>query len=67
MACGEDETPSRWRIFIEARDCMRTILAPSLKLSHLLENAARISDKAKVRRPNRPLQAAAMNRHIFNF
>jgi hypothetical protein len=67
MACGEDETPSRWKIFIEAKDCMRTTLAPALPLSHLLGNAARISEKAKVRRPNRPLQAAAINRHIFNF
>lgn len=67
MAFGEHDTPSRWRIFIEVRDCIRSILAPALGLPHLLNNAARISRKARVRRPKRPLQGAALNRFIFDF
>jgi len=48
MAFGAEDTPSRWRIFIEARDCLREILAPALGLQHLLDHAARISRKARI-------------------
>ena len=58
----EEEQPSRWSLFIEARDCLRGILAPRLGLRHLLSNGKRIAGKAKVKRPKRPLQGVGLSK-----
>lgn len=56
-----EEHPSRWRLFIEARDSLRGILAPRLSLSHLLANGPGIAARARVKRPKRPLQSVRMD------
>jgi hypothetical protein len=61
-----DDHPSRWRVIVEVRDCLRGILAPRLTLPHLLANGPRISKKARVRRPKRPLQGVAVSKLILN-
>jgi hypothetical protein len=62
MALHSAEQPSRWSIYVEVRDCLKGILAPRLSLPHLLENGPRISAKARVRRPKRPLQGVAISK-----
>lgn len=61
MALDGEEHPSRWQLFIEARDSLRGILAPSLSLRHLLANGPRIARRARVNRPERPLQSVRLN------
>jgi hypothetical protein len=58
---GQDH-PSRWQLFIEARDCLAGVLAPRLPLRHLLANGPRIAERAHVKRPRRPLQGVMLNR-----
>jgi hypothetical protein len=67
MALDLEEHPSRWSIFIEVRDCLRGILAPRLTLAHLLQNGPRIAKRARVKRPNRPLQGVAIAKHAAKF
>lgn len=55
MGLGEDASPSRWRLYLEARDTLVQTLAPALKLSHLLKNGQRIAKRTRVKRPDRPL------------
>lgn len=62
MALNLDEHPSRWKLYVEVRDCVHGILAPRLPLPHLMENGARIAAKARVRRPKRPLQGVGFHR-----
>jgi hypothetical protein len=66
MALDGEEHPSRWQIFIEVRDSIRRILAPSLPLRHLLHNGPRIARRTRVKRPRRPLQTVEMNRLAKN-
>jgi hypothetical protein len=62
MALDQEDHPSRWRLFIEARDSLRGVLAPRLRLEHLLRNGPRIARRARVKRPQRPLQTVALHR-----
>jgi hypothetical protein len=64
MALHSDEHPGRWRIYVETRDCLKGILAPRSTLPHLLCHGKRISEKARVRRPNRPLQSVMLTKLI---
>lgn len=60
MALEDDEHPSRWSLFVEVRDCLKGILAPRLKLPHLLQHGTRIAKEARVQRPKRPLQGVML-------
>jgi hypothetical protein len=61
MALDEEEHPSRWRLFIEVRDSLRSVLAPALSLKHLLANGPGIARRAVVKRAKRPLQGVKLN------
>jgi hypothetical protein len=67
MALAKEEHPSRWSIFIEVRDAIRSVLAPSLLLSQVIKHGKRIAAKASVRRPARPLQTVALTRLFRRF
>lgn len=67
MGLDGDEHPSRWRLFIEARDSLVGILAPRLSLRHLLANGPKIARRARVKRPRRPLQGVKLNQLATNF
>ncbi len=62
MALDSDEHPSRWSLFIEARDCLHGILAPRLTLNHLMAHGSRIAQRARRNRPKRPLQGVKLTR-----
>ena len=51
---------SRWRSFIEARDCVREILAPALPLRQLLNRGSEIARALREKRPKRPRQLAKL-------
>lgn len=59
--------PSRWQLFIEARDSLVGILAPRLSLKHLLANGPRIARRARINRPKRPLQGVRLNQIAKGF
>lgn len=61
MALDLEEHPSRWRLYVEVRDSLRAILAPALRLLHLLRHGARIAEKARIKRPKRPLQSVQLS------
>ena len=67
MALDLEEHLSRWSVFIEVRDCLRGILSPRLTLAHLLEHGPRIAKRARIRRPNRPLQGVIIAKHAAHF
>jgi hypothetical protein len=67
MAFDEEEQPSRWSLFIEVRDCLKGILAPRLKLPHLLEHGERIASEAGIRCPKRPLQSVQLAKFASAF
>ena len=56
MFLSEESPPSRWQLFLEARDTLRQTLAPALPLAHLLTHGPRLAIKTRVRRPKRPPQ-----------
>ncbi len=62
MALGDEDHPSRWSLFVEARDSVRSVLAPPLALGHLLANGPRIARRCRVKRPRRPLQTVELHR-----
>jgi hypothetical protein len=64
MALDQEEQPSRWNMFIEARDTLRGILAPRLSLTHLLANGPRIARRMDVKRPKRPLQSVKLHKVV---
>ncbi len=47
---------SRWRIVLEARDALVTVIAPALRLRHFLRQGGAIARALRVIRPNRPMQ-----------
>lgn len=51
---------SRWRVFREASDTVRAILAPALPLEHLLGRGAHLRRVLGERRAKRPRQAQRM-------
>ena len=53
---------SRWNVFLEARDSLRSVLAPPLALSHLLAHGRELALSLRVRRPTRPMQLANIRR-----
>ena len=64
MGLSQQSAPSRWRLYLEARDCLREALAPALPLSHLLKNGARIARRTRLARPKRPRQIRDIARII---
>jgi hypothetical protein len=62
MALDQEEQPSRWNLFIEARDTIRGVIAPRLSLTHMLENGPRIARRMDVKRPKRPLQGVRLHK-----
>jgi hypothetical protein len=62
MAFNEEDHPSRWLLFVEVRDSLRGVLAPRLKLQHLIDHGKRIARRARVKRPNRPLQSVKLQK-----
>ena len=55
---------SRWSVFVEVRDCLRSVLAPPLSLTHLLKNGRALALALRVKRPARPMQLTKL-RQIF--
>jgi len=56
---------SRWNVLVEVRDSLRSVLAPPLKLAHLLRRGRQIALSLRKRRPERPMQLVRI-RQIFD-
>src|SRR5215813_4893170 len=50
------ETLSRWRLTLEARDALLAVIAPALKLRHLIGRGKSLARALRVNRPKRPMQ-----------
>lgn len=65
MRCAEQ---SRWRSFIEARDTVREILAPALRLNHLLARGRQIAhalgERPRAKRPRQLQKLADLTAHL---
>jgi hypothetical protein len=57
-----DDSEGFWRVFIEARDAVRAVLAPGLRLRHLLGRGEDIGRRLIARRPRRAKQMSGLPR-----
>ena len=47
---------SRWRLVLEARDTLLSVIVPAMKLRHFLRRGRAIARALRVIRPARPMQ-----------
>jgi hypothetical protein len=55
-----DEQMRWWPVFVEIRDSIRGILAPALRLAHLLQHGPRIARRLKATPRKRTMQHARL-------
>jgi hypothetical protein len=56
------DSVSRWRVFLEARDTLRQVLAQPIPLSQLIRHGRQIALALRVKRRNRPMQLTQLRR-----